>query len=195
MSAPTVSHTAEARRPATDAWIEVGRVSRAHGLRGGLLIALLGDGPDNLLRAERLLLRSRPGRSQGESEFSVRSIEPLGGPRGDRVRAYLDGIDRREAAESWIGASVLIPESVLEPLAPGEYYWRDLLGLRCRTRDGEELGSIEEIWTTGSNDVLVVRRGDQTLLVPALRKVLLRVDLESRELWIDPPPGLLEQAP
>lgn len=195
MSARTVSHTAESRRRAADAWIEVGRVSRAHGLRGGLLIALLGDGPENLLRAERVLLRSRPGREQGESEFAVRSIEPLPGLRCSRVRAYLDGIDRREVAESWIGASVLIPESVLEPLAPGEYYWRDILGLRCRTRDGQELGRIEEIWSTGSNDVLVVRRGAQTLLIPALREVLLRVDVESGDLWIDPPPGLLEQAP
>lgn len=193
MPARTVSHTAEPRRPAADAWIEVGRVSRPHGLRGGLLITLLGDGPDNLLRADRVLLRSRTGDPAGQSERSVRSIEPLG-LGANRVRAYLDGIDARELAETWSGASVLIPESALAPLAPGDYYWRDILGLRCRARDGEELGQIEEIWTTGSNDVLVVRRPGRTLLVPALRDVLLRVDAESRELWIDLPPGLLEEA-
>jgi 16S rRNA processing protein RimM len=53
--------------------------------------------------------------------------------------------------------------------------------------------SAEEIWPTGSNDVLVIRDGTRTRLVPALRSVLVRVDATAGELWIDPPAGLLEE--
>ena len=88
----------------------------------------------------------------------------------------------------------LLPEAALEPLPEGEFYWREILGLRCLTLAGEELGTVEEIWPTGDVDVLVVRQADRTRLIPALAGLMVRVDREAGELWIDPPEGLLEDA-
>lgn len=173
-----------------DGWVEIGRVVKAHGLSGSLLVQLHGDDPENLAAAGEVQLNGRPG----ESGFAIRSLSYAGSAADGRarIRLTLARLSTREAAELWKGAALSIPESALQQLPEGEYYWRDLLGLRCRTLAGELLGTVEEIWPTGSNDVLVVRGGDTQRLIPALRSVLVRVDSAQGELWIDLPPGVVD---
>jgi 16S rRNA processing protein RimM len=189
-----VGEASASQRPAEGQtpWVEVGTVARAHGLKGALLLLLHSDDPANLLAAGRLRLSG----AAGDAEFALRSAEPAGaaGNGRARVRVRLEGIEGRDSAERWRGAGVGIPESALRALPEGEYYWRDLIGATCRTLGGRELGAVEEIWPTGSNDVLVVRRGEAQVLIPALHDVLVRLDLEARVLWIDPPDGLLEDS-
>lgn len=186
--------SADAESPTVEStdWVEVGRLARPHGLRGHLLVALWGDDLSNLKAAPRVRLRG----AAGERESRVLELRPARADRngGVRARIVFEGIDSRTDAERWAGASLSIPETALESLPEGEYYWRDLIGLRCGTVDGVDLGVIEEIWPTGSNDVLVVRKGEDTVLVPALYDVIARVDLAAREVEIDPPRGLLESA-
>jgi 16S rRNA processing protein RimM len=173
------------------AWVDVGRVARPHGLDGTVLVNLHGDDPGNLLRAERARLSG----TLGQGEFAIRSARSAGGRRdgGARVRVRFDGIDGRDAAQRWAGATVELRESALQPLPAGEYYWRELIGTECRTLDGRSLGRVEEIWPTPGNDMLVVRSGAGRLLVPALRQLLVRLDPAAGVLWIDPPAGLLEE--
>lgn len=172
-------------------WIELGRVAGPHGLDGNLLVDLYGEDPDNLLCAEAVTLTGEPGTIL----FRVQGARAMGNPRGGQARVclVLAGLESRDRAEVWTGAMLSIPRRALQPLPEGEFYWRDILGLRCRLRDGRDLGVVEEIWPTGSNDVLVIRDGTRTRLVPALRSVLVRVDSGAGELWVDPPAGLLEE--
>ncbi len=173
-----------------DASVDLGRVVRPHGFDGTLLIELYGDDPANLLAAEAVTLSGEPG----TIPFRVRCAREAGFSQGHaRVRMALNGLDSRERAEAWSGARLLIPEQTLRPLPEGEFYWRELLGLRCRLPDGRDLGVIEEIWPGAQNDVLVVRAGSRTRLVPALHQLLVRLDRAAGELWIDPPAGLLEE--
>ena len=68
---------------------------------------------------------------------------------------------------------------------PGEYYWADLVGLRVETVDGVELGRIEQLFETGSNDVIVVQ-GDRERLVPYIwEQVVREVDLEAGVMRVD----------
>lgn len=182
----------QVRRPRSE-WVEIGRVVRPHGVRGGLNVALYGDDPANLLHASRVRLAGRAG----TVELEVVSASSSGTSRdgGARARVRLAGVEDRDVAAVWAGATLSIPEASLQPLEEGEFYWRDVLGLVCRTRDGRDLGTVEEILPTPLNDVLVVREGDRTLLVPALRHVLVSVDVEAGTLWIDPPEGMLEGLP
>ena len=175
--------------------VELGRVQRPHGLDGGLLVVLYGDDPANLLAAPEVLLRGAPG----EIPFLRRAAEDAGPSREGhaRVRLWLEGITDRACAERWSGARLLIAEHLLERLPEGEFYWRDLIGAACRLPDGTPLGTVEEIWPTAGHDVLVVRDGGRTRLLPATDQVLVRLDrLEGgrRELTVDPPPGALDDA-
>ncbi|HTO70236.1 MAG TPA: ribosome maturation factor RimM [Myxococcota bacterium] len=181
------------RGPAEADWVELGRVVRPHGLDGGLLVALHGDDPANLLAVRTLRLVGDPG----AIPFVVERCEPAGaGAHGSaRVRLWLRGLDTRERAERFAGAALQIRAAELAELPEGEFYWRDLIGLTARGPDGARLGVVAEILPTAGADVLVIRRDGPDLLLPAIEGMVARLDRESRELWLDPPAGLLEAAP
>ncbi len=193
-AARTPARTDPEDRPAgsadPDRWVLVGRVARAHGLAGALGVTLYGEETRNLGASDSLRLSLR-GRT---AMFSLQRLAEVPSARDGRARAriWLDGISTRDEAELWTGAEVGIPEDAIAALPAGEYYWRDLIGLRCFTVDGDCLGRIEEIWPTGSNDVLVVREGTQTILIPALYEVLTQVDLQAGLVRVDPPEGLVD---
>jgi len=174
-----------------EAWVEVGRVLRPHGFDGVLLVELHGDDPGNLLGADIVTLTGDPG----AIPFQVKEARAAGPPRDGhgRVRLVLSGLDSRERAQVWSGARLSIPEHALQPLPEGEFYWRELMGLRCRLPDGRELGVVEEIRPGGLHDVLVIRDGTHTHLVPTPRGVLVRLDRAEGQLWIAPPDGWLEE--
>ena len=188
-SSRSANPTAAPPGPAVRDWVELGRVLRPHGLDGSLLVALHSDDPSNLIAARELRLAGEPG----TIPFRVASAEPAGvGPGGRaRVRLRLVGLETRDRAALFAGAAVLLAEADLPKLPEGEFYWRDLLGLRVLDRAGAELGTLVEIVPTAGADVFVVRRGGPDLLLPATDSLILRVDRERGELWLDPPRELL----
>ena len=73
----------------------------------------------------------------------------------------------------------------MPPLAPGEYYWADLEGLRVVTLDGVELGTVDHLFATGANDVLVVHGARERLLPFVRGTVVVEIDLDARLLRVD----------
>jgi 16S rRNA processing protein RimM len=177
-----------ARRAPPDL-VEIGRVERARGLDGGLLVSLHGEDPASLLAAAEVSLQGDPGCIP----FRVLRAQDRGSARSGRARVELQlaGLASRELAREWTGARVSIARSALPELAEGEYYAHDLVGLEVRGADGRRLGRVQEIWPTPGHDVLVVATSAEPFLIPAVEPVLQRVDLEAGELWIDPPAGLV----
>jgi 16S rRNA processing protein RimM len=74
----------------------------------------------------------------------------------------------------------------------GEYYWCDLIGLTVATVDGLELGTLREIFETGSSDIYVVRSAEREYLIPAIADVISRIDLKEGRMLITPLEGLLD---
>ena len=84
-----------------------------------------------------------------------------------------------------IGNDIAICRNQLPTADTGEYYWADLVGLRVRTVEGVELGTVDHLMETGANDVLVVR-GDRERLIPFVRGPVIReVDLEHGCIEVD----------
>jgi 16S rRNA processing protein RimM len=187
----SANQTAAPKGRADRDWVELGRVLRPHGLDGCLLVGLHSDDPTNLIAAKNLRLAGAPG----TIPFRVASAEPAGeGPGGRaRIRFHLVGLSTRERAAEFIGAGVLIPANELAALPEGEFYWRDLIGLRALDGDGECLGTLVEILPTAALDVLVVRGDGPDLLLPATATLIVRLDRERGELWLDPPLELLAE--
>jgi 16S rRNA processing protein RimM len=173
-------------------WVEIGRVERARGLDGSLLVSLHGPDPASLLAAAEVSLQGDPG----SIPFRVLRAHDRGSARGGRARVELQlaGLASRELAREWTGARVSIARSALPELAEGEYYAHDLVGLEVRSADGRVVGRVQEIWPTPGHDVLVVATGGEPVLIPAISPLLVRVYLEARELWIDPPAGLIPES-
>ena len=84
-----------------------------------------------------------------------------------------------------MGYEIGIRPDQLPLTASGEYYWRDLQGMKVVTANGELLGTVDHLIETGANDVLVVD-GDRERLIPfVLDKVVMSVDLDKAEIQVD----------
>jgi 16S rRNA processing protein RimM len=96
---------------------------------------------------------------------------------------HLDGIDSREAAEGLTGRYLEVPTRELEE---GSYYWDDLIGLRVEAPDGTPIGELVEIFRAGGNEVYRIVGPAGERLVPALRSVVQRIDLEAGVVVVAP---------
>ena len=95
------------------------------------------------------------------------------------------GFEDRAAAAALVGYDIAVCREQLPDLPPGEYYWADLQGLRVITADGVDLGTVERVFETGANDVLVVQ-GDKERLIPFLQgDVIKEIDLPRGVIRVD----------
>ena len=166
-----------------DRLVQLGRVSKPHGVRGELKIFPYSGDPGGLLRYRELhlALEGEPGRF-----FSVERARV----QGRQVIVALAGIGDRSQAELLQGAEVAVRRGDLPPLADDEFYLDDLEGCLVVTADGEEIGRVAGILATGPNDVLAVRGARGEVLVPLVPEFV--VSLEADRLVVDLPDGLVE---
>lgn len=76
-----------------------------------------------------------------------------------------------------------------------KYLVKDLAGCLVVTVEGQELGILRDVLPTGANDVYVVGEGKEEVLIPALKSVVLSIDLENRRIEVTLPNGLIEKKP
>lgn len=108
-----------------------------------------------------------------------------GRQQGKGVVARLQNCDDRDQAYNLMGSEIAIRRDQLPATEPGEYYWNELQGLQVVTVDGESLGTVDHLLSTGANDVLVVK-GERERLIPFLTgSVVIEVDLERGEIQVD----------
>jgi 16S rRNA processing protein RimM len=165
--------------------IRVGRIAGAHGLSGAL--RMRPDNPDSEAFADAARLRL-------ELDGERREYDLLGTSRvgGGMIRLILDGLSSADQAEALKGAIVMIAASELPAAAPGEFYYYQAVGCEVVLTDGRRLGLVEEVLSTGANDVLVVRDGKKEILVPVIADVVKAMDLDARRIVVEPVPGLLD---
>jgi len=112
-----------------------------------------------------------------------------GREQGKNIVAQLDGINDRNQAEALVGNKIAVQSDQLEVLPPGEFYWKDLIGLSVKTVNGENLGVIDWIFDTGSNNVIVVKGekiGEPERLIPYIvDDVVVSVDLKKSLMMVD----------
>jgi 16S rRNA processing protein RimM len=142
--------------------------------------------PAPSLRAGRVVLIEHAG---ARREARICSAGAHG--RGLVLVAF-DGVADRDAAEALVGARLLIHAADLPPAAEGEFYYHEVTGFSVETAAGEPLGTIAETFTTGLNDVWVVRNGQREYLIPVIADVVRTFDRDAGRVVIEPMPGLLD---
>lgn len=161
----------------------VAYVLSAHGLQGELKCRLVTDFPERFTPGLRLLVG---GREEERRVRSARLQEP-------HVYLRLEGVDDREAAEALRGHELLVSAAEAVPLPPGQFLWRDVLGLRVETTAGEPLGHVRDILVTGANDVYVVRGPRGEVLIPSIRGVVKEIAPYLGRIVVEPLPGMLPE--
>lgn len=170
----------------TDQYITVGKIVNTHGNKGMVRVLPLTDFPERFQR-ERVL-----NVQLGDVSRQLH-IEQSSAHKKFIIIKFRE-IPDMNAAEELKGALIQVTREELHPLPNGSFYIFQLLGLKVFDREGSFLGVVNDVLVTGANDVYVVDRdnGVRPLLVPALKDVVLEVDLEQSRMVVSLPEGLVD---
>ena len=173
------------------AWVIVGRIRRAHGIRGELVVEPITDAPDAIFAPGR---RVSPGDAAGDLLPDLPPLEVSASrPFKEGLLVMFEGISDRNEAERWRDRYLLVREDELAPPGEDEVYIHDLLGLRVERAGGEPVGTVIEVYELPQGLMLEIERGPQgNVLVPFNDVMIERVDVEARLIVLDPPEGLLD---
>jgi 16S rRNA processing protein RimM len=163
----------------------VGRIARAHGIRGQVIVNPETDFPGERFRTGQVLYVRRCGRIEPMAITSVRFH------RGRPILG-LAGTETMNDAESLAGHELRIPESALTPLPEATFYRHDLIGCVVVTTEGAEIGTVVDLEGTLERSRLIVRGAPGDVLVPLTAPICVDVDIARRLIVIDPPEGLLD---
>jgi 16S rRNA processing protein RimM len=168
--------------------LTVGRVVKAHGVTGEVVVEVRTDDPE-MRFAPGTILRAKRS-DHGERNYVVETVRAHGG----RLLVRLEGVVDRDAADALRGSLFVIDSADLPPLdEPDTYYDHQLEGLLVRTTAGRDIGTVAEVLHTAAGELLAVNRAEAgELLVPFVSAIVTSVSLDSRIVEIDPPEGLLE---
>lgn len=160
--------------------LQIGYVSRVHGLKGEVVIKTFDPNSTAVEAVERLHLETR---ADGVKDLKLRS---LGEAPGSDLLVAFEGIHRREAAECLKGAAVFVYREDLDDPAEGEFFYGDLVGLEAFDPSGKRLGVVEEIWDTGPVPNLCIRDGQVELLVPFAEEFVPKIDVAQQRVTVIP---------
>ena len=153
--------------------IVIGRVGAAHGIRGELRVIPLTDFPERFAALREVMV--------GDELLHIESVKPQGKNFLMRFREYTV----REDAQKLTGRLLTVARAEAAPLDEGEYYVFDIVGLTVYDEEDNELGTVENVLRTGSNDVYAVRSEDgREILIPALRKVVRTIDVPNGRMTV-----------
>ena len=155
--------------------IIIGKLGAPRGLNGEMKLIPLTDFADRFDGLEEVFIDDRLRR--------IDYIKAVG--TGMVIR--FDGVEDRNAAQLLTNKFLKVERSNAAPLNDGEFYTFDIIGLDVFDLDGQRLGTVDNVLKTGSNDVFVARSDDgREMLIPALKAVVKRIDIEGGRLTIDP---------
>ena len=156
-----------------DGRIVIGRVGAAHGIQGDLRIIPLTDFPERFDALREVMV--------GDELLHVERVKPQGKNVLVRFREYAV----REEAQKLTGRLLTVARADAAPLNEGEYYVFDIVGLTVCDEENNELGTVENVIRTGSNDVYAVRAEDgREILIPALRTAVLAIDVPGGRMTV-----------
>jgi 16S rRNA processing protein RimM len=168
-----------------DEMAAVGRIARAHGIRGQVIVSLDTDFPEERFRPGAELFVERNGSVQALRLTTVRFHR-------DRPVIGIAGVETMNDAETLAGHELRVPVDRLAPLPGGTFYRHDLIGCRVETAAGEVVGTVENVEgaLNGSRLVVAATRGE--VLIPLVAEICTMLDPAAKRIVIDPPNGLLD---
>ncbi len=172
--------------PTEPRFLIIGRISRPHGVAGEVNVAVMTDTPQRFEWLERVFLATDPD-DPSPTPVAVAGVRW----HGDRVLLKLDGYDDRDAVAALRASWLLVPLAEAVPLAEGEYFLYQLLGLAVKSTEGHNLGHVADLLETGANHVLVIRGDYGEVLVPNVPAVVMAIDFAERLITVQLIPGLL----
>ena len=167
--------------------VVVGRIAKAHGIRGELAVDVRTDSPDERFKiGAAVTTKLRDG---SKRELTIAAAREHSG----RLLVRFEEVVTRDVAETLRGALLLADTDTLPPTEdPDEFYDHELAGLRAELTDGTVVGKVVEIVHSPAGELLELDVDGREVLVPFVRAIVPTVDVEGGRVVLDPPEGLLD---
>jgi 16S rRNA processing protein RimM len=169
------------RRVSEPRYFAIARVLKPWGVHGELKLEVLTGFPDQLGRLKRVYL----------GDEAVQHDVVRFRRHGDELLLQLADVRDRNGAEPLRGQLVQITREEAVPLQAGQFYEHQIVGLSVVTADGQALGQVVEVLSTGANDVYVVQGPRGEILLPARVEVVRAIDLDAGTMTVVLLPGLM----
>lgn len=165
---------------------QVGIITSTHGVRGEVKVFPTTDDVRRFKRLKEVILDTGKEKKALEIE-GVKFFKQM-------VILKLKGIDTLNEVEAYRQKSLYVTRANAVRLSRDEYFIADLLGLAVYDDEDKELGTLEDVMTTGANDVYVIKMLDgRELLLPAIKQCILNVDVNAGRMQVHVLEGLLEE--
>ena len=167
--------------------VVIGKIVGVHGVTGTMLLFPLTDFPERFFKMKKLTLE-KPG--VPSQTVNVTKLVPYEGK--DTFFLQIANVSDRTLAESFKGSFVTVSKEERVELSEDEYWIDDIIGIKILdSASRRELGILEEVMHTGSNDVYLVRTAEGQLKpIPALAEAVISVDTEEGIMLASVPEGL-----
>jgi 16S rRNA processing protein RimM len=163
----------------------VGRIARAHGIRGQVVVNPETDFPDERFRPGAELFVERKGRVQALRLTSVRF-------QHDRPVIGIEGVETMSDAEQFAGCELRVPVADLAQLPEGTFYRHDLIGCRVETPAGDAIGVVNDVEGTLGGSRLIVDGAGGEIQIPLATEICTTIDVERKRIVVNAPEGLLD---
>ena len=174
---------AEKKGEPMDDMLQVGAVTSTHGLQGEVKVFPTTDDPGRYNDLKEVWLDTGKEKKKLEVE-RVRYFKQF-------VIVKFKGIDRIEDVERYVKKSLYVTRDHAVKLKKDEYFIADLIGLKVTDEDGNSLGTLSDVLSTGANNVYVVTEGEKEILIPAIKQCILQVNVEEGFMKVHLLEGLL----
>ena len=171
--------------------VEVGRILDAWGLKGWFKVLPHSASPEALFSSKRWYLQANPRGPYPFKGTVMMRIREAKEHADSVVACPLEAIDR-DTAESLKGARIFVPRSSFPSTKEDEFYWVDLIGLSVRNREGQDLGTVSELMSTGPQTVLVLHQPNPDdaskpieRMIPFVSAYVDKVDMADRLILVD----------
>lgn len=154
-------------------FMSIGQITKPHGVRGEVKVFSLTDSLEEFTALKKVYIDG--------VERKIASCKL----QTDRAILKIEGIDSMDEAEKYRNKYLKIHREDAKELPEDSYYIADLIDCKVFDTEGEELGTVYDVIETGSNDVYWVK-GKKEVLIPALKDIVVKVDIENNEITIKP---------
>lgn len=173
---------------APESGLRVGRLLKAHGLKGAIKLELYTDDPDSRFVPGTVYTLQVPtdspwfGRTLTLTELRWYNASPV---------VFFDGVVDRDAAESLAKAILWVDDVDARPDEDDAWYDHQLVGLTAR-RDGVAVGTVVRIDHMPAHDLVIIESDGREVMVPFVKAIVTSVDIAAGVMDLNPPTGLFE---
>lgn len=164
--------------------LEIGQIVNTFGIKGMVKVKPFTDDIRRFDELKTVYVE----KNGNQTEYEIEEVKY----HKDMVLIKFKGIDKVEQAEMLRNSYLTVSRDSVEKLEEGRYYIVDLLGLEVYTDEQTLLGTLEDIFNTGSNDIYVVKdKQGKQILLPAIQDVIKQIDIENQKIIVHLLPGLI----